>query len=81
LIEEKYLINEKLFINFTRRFEEAKYSGHDLSREISESALSDYNQILKAILAQDTRFRIALKYFKALLRKKPLFIEYAKGKA
>lgn len=74
LIDKKYAIAENLFFRFTERFEEAKYSSHNLKPEVSRLVLEDYNQILKIIFAQHKKIAIAYNYFKALVNKTPLFI-------
>ncbi|MBU0547961.1 MAG: hypothetical protein KJ710_00940 [Candidatus Omnitrophica bacterium] len=74
LADEKYAINDNLFLRFTQRYEEAKYSSHIFPPEASHSILEAYNQILKIVFAQHKKRTLACRYLKALISKTPFFI-------
>jgi len=74
LADEKYAIKDNLFLGFTQRYEEAKYSSHNFPPETSLSALDAYNHILKIIFAQHKKRTLVYKYLQALINSTPFFI-------
>ena len=74
LIERKLSIKNNLFLRFTEKFEEAKYSHHVLQSSDASLALSDYNNFLKILFSQQSKIDLFFKYCLALIHKIPLFI-------
>ncbi|MCX5702981.1 MAG: hypothetical protein NT066_00555, partial [Candidatus Omnitrophica bacterium] len=73
-IEQRYSIENNLFLKLTKKFEEAKYSQHILAPEGGDLALNDYNDFLKALLASQNKFSLVLRHCLILLRRRPLFV-------
>jgi len=78
LIEEEYEITGDLFLRFTQTFEEAKYSKHKLSQEISHIIIDDYNGILKKLLSGHKIIVMMYISFRFLLNNTPTFIPKAR---
>jgi hypothetical protein len=74
LVREKYSIRDNLFLRFTSRFEEAKYSRHVLDADAALSALDDYNNFLQTLFSRYNRVSLFAKYCLALVRRTPFFI-------
>ncbi len=74
LVQESYSIENDLFLRFTAKFEEARYSGHTLSRRDASLALTDYNDFLTILLSRYNKPALFLKYCLTLLGRIPLFI-------
>lgn len=74
LVQKSYSIEDNLFLRFTVKFEEARYSHHALSKHDASLALNDYNNFLKIVFSRYGKFPLFLKYCLALLRRMPLFI-------
>jgi len=74
LVQESYSIENDLFLRFTAKFEEARYSGHTLSRRDASLALTDYNDFLTILLSRYNKPALFLKYSLTLLGRIPLFI-------
>ncbi len=62
------------FINFTSRFEEAKYSVHPFESQDALSILSEYNYFIKIMLSHYDKVDLFFKYCLTLLKTKPLYI-------
>jgi hypothetical protein len=73
-VQNRYSIEDSLFLRFTARFEEAKYSRHILQHSDATAVLDDYNRLLKIIFRHYRHIFLYLKYCSALLRRIPLFI-------
>lgn len=74
LVQKKYSIRDNLFLRFTARFEEAKYSRHILGSDVAVSALNDYNNFLEILFSHYNRPSLFAKYCLALVRRTPLFM-------
>jgi len=74
LIEKRYSIKDNLFLRFTEKFEEAKYSKHILQFEYAYSVLNDYNGFLKVLFSNHNKFFLLLRYCLTLLHRRPLSI-------
>jgi len=74
LVDEKYALKDKLFLKFTQRYEEAKYSLHTFPPETSLQALDAYNHILMLVFAQYKKRTFIYRYLMAMVSKVPLFI-------
>lgn len=74
LIEDKYSVEGNLFLRFTAKFEEAKYSHHILQYHDAVSALNDYRNFLKILFSRYRKFSLFFKYCLTLLHRKPLFV-------
>lgn len=74
LVQKSYPAGDNLFLGFTVKFEEAKYSHHILQLKDAYSALDDYNNFLKALFSRHGKACLCLKYCLALLQKRPFFI-------
>lgn len=70
----KYALDKDIFLRFTVKFEEAKYSFHSLKQEDAQVALDDYNNLLKDVLERyKTRSRLYA-YCVSLFYRMPLFM-------
>jgi len=74
LVQENYSIQNNLFLNFTTKFEEARYSEHILSKSDAILTLNEYNDFLKILLSRYNKLSIFLKYCLSLLHRIPFFI-------
>jgi len=74
LVEDGYSIKDNLFSRFTAKFEEAKYSCHNLQSNDAASVLDDYHNFLKILFSRYNRFSLFFKYCLTLIYRKPLFI-------
>lgn len=74
LADEKYAIKDSLFLRFTQRYEEAKYSSHIFPLEASHAALEEYNHILKTIFAQQKKRTLIYGHLKAVINRTPFLI-------
>jgi len=74
IVQKNYSIENNLFLRFTAKFEEAKYSHHTLSSRDASLALNDYNYFLKILFSRYNKFSLFLKYSLTLLHRSPLFI-------
>lgn len=75
LIEEKLAIKNRVFLKFTVKFEEAKYSHHILQTADADAALENYNNFIKLLFAKHGKFSLFIKYCSALFHRKPLFLK------
>lgn len=74
IIQQKYSVRENLFLRFTQKFEEAKYSSHPVTRSGAVSAMEDYNRFMDVAVKHYGRVSLSLKYFRLLFSRRPLFI-------
>jgi len=74
MVQKNYSIENNLFLRFTAKFEEARYSHHTLSSRDASLALNDYNYFLKILFSRYNKFSLFLKYCLTLLHRRPLFI-------
>ncbi|MDD5129089.1 MAG: hypothetical protein PHO40_05515 [Candidatus Omnitrophica bacterium] len=74
LADEKYAIKDNLFLKFTQRYEEAKYSSHTFPPESSSVILDAYNQILRIIFTQQRKRILVYRHLQALIKGIPFFI-------
>lgn len=74
LIQKRYSVTDNVFLHFTTKFEEARYSRHFLKSEDALAALSDYNRFLKTLLSRYGKFALFFKYLSTLIQKRPLYI-------
>lgn len=72
LVEEKYSISDKLFLNFTLQFEEAQYSGHILQYVDAASSLGHYNDLLKILFNGRSKISALLIYLRSFIRSIPI---------
>jgi uncharacterized protein YneF (UPF0154 family) len=75
LVEERYVIKNNLFLNFTWKFTEAKYSSHNLVFDDAYAALNGYNDFLEILFSRHTKFSLFTKYCLSLLQLTPLFVK------
>ena len=66
--------SNRIFINFTARFEEAKYSRHSIERGDALVMLSEYNYFMKVMLSHYDKLDLLFRYCLTLLKTKPLYI-------
>jgi len=74
LVEDRYSIKDNLFLRFTTKFEEAKYSYHILESNDAASTLNDYQNFLRILFGHYNNFSLVFKYCLTLIYRKPLFI-------
>ena len=74
LVQKRYSIEDDVFLRFTARFEEAKYSQHTLQSEVAVLVLNDYNNFLKILFSRFNNLLLFFKYCQALFKRTPLFI-------
>ena len=74
LVQKSYVIENNLFLRFTAKFEEAKYSRHVLGLKDARAALGDYNDFLKILFSSYNKFALILRYCLTLLHRRPLSI-------
>jgi hypothetical protein len=81
LVISRYPVEGEVFLSFTKKYEEAKYSRHDIKREDALSALDDYGRSLKMLFSHGSRSSAFFKYCLALYKRTPLFLRVAQGAA
>jgi len=74
LVQKSYVIKNNLFLRFTAKFEEAKYSQHVLGLKDAHAALGNYNDFLKILFSSYNKFALILRYCLTLLHRRPLSI-------
>jgi len=75
LIEKKCSITDGLYLKFTEKFEEVKYSRHDMGPEDADLSFNQYNNLLKALIGNYSKFNWFSKYCQILAKRKPFFIK------
>jgi len=73
-VEARYGIKDRLFLLFTRQYEEARYSRHTLSSQDSLLAINYYNHLLRNVFASYSPTTAFVRYLSLLFFKKPLYI-------
>jgi hypothetical protein len=66
--------SNRTFINFTMRFEEAKYSTHSFALQDALSILSEYNYFIRIMLSYCNKPELFFRYCLTLLKTRPLYI-------
>jgi hypothetical protein len=74
LVEKNYFVKDNLFLEFTMKYAEAKYSRHILINTHAIAALDDYNKFFKMVLGQEGKVGRLLKHLLCLLNRVPLFM-------
>ncbi|MFH1281744.1 MAG: hypothetical protein ABIH91_03405 [Candidatus Omnitrophota bacterium] len=74
LAKQKFLVENNVFLNFTIKFEEAKYSQHVLQDTDLAAALNDYNSFFEGLVKDQSWPTCFHRYCLALLRGRPIFI-------
>jgi len=74
LAGQKFLAKDNTFLNFSKKFEEAKYSQHILQDNDVASALDDYNKFFMKVCKDQSRIRSFYRYCLALAHCRPIFI-------
>ena len=78
VVDNKYQIQDSLFLKFSLKFEEARYSQHSFEEKDSELILAEYNGLLDKILNTGGMFSVLYTYCAALIRTRPIFIRKEK---
>ncbi len=74
LIEAKYPIEDNMFLKFTVKFEEAKYSRHEIKPDDADSAIMAYNDFLKMLSSGHSKYSLFCRYCLALRYLTPFYI-------
>ena len=74
LVEKRHSVENKLFLRFTAKFEEAKYSGHNFPVDDSRLVLDYYNDFIGVLFSKHAKPSFFSKYWLALIYRTPLFI-------
>ncbi|MFH1640436.1 MAG: hypothetical protein ABIA66_00585, partial [Candidatus Omnitrophota bacterium] len=74
LVEKNYPVRDNLFLEFTMKYAEAKYSRHVLENTNALASLDDYNKFLKIVLEQESKVGRLFKHLVCLLKRVPLFV-------
>lgn len=74
LAKQKFLLEENVFLNFSIKFEEAKYSQHFLLDSDVLEAVNDYNAFFEKLCKNQSRMLSIYRYCLALLYCRPIFI-------
>ena len=71
---EVVMLDNNVFLNFSIKFEEAKYSQHALQDSDALAALKDYNDFFQKLCINQSRLMIGYRQALALLHCQPIFI-------
>ncbi|MBL7070312.1 MAG: hypothetical protein ISS27_02435 [Candidatus Omnitrophica bacterium] len=74
VVERKCSIGESLYLRFTEKFEEVKYSRHEVGGKDADLFFNQYNSLLKILAGKYSKFTWFSKYLLILAQKKPFFI-------
>jgi hypothetical protein len=74
LIQKEYSIDINFLVNFTVKFEEARYSSHILTKDDSVFALKQYNDFLMTLFSRYSKVALLIKYCCSILHRTPLLI-------
>ena len=74
LAKQKFLVDNNVFLNFSIKFEEAKYSQHVLQDSDVAAAVSDYNIFFERLCKNQNRVLSFYRYCLALIHCRPIFI-------
>jgi hypothetical protein len=81
LAEQKFLVKDSTFLNFSKKFEEAKYSQHLLPESDVAAALEDYNKFFMKVCKNPSRVLSLYRHCLALAHCRPIFIFLEQKKA
>ena len=73
-VKQKFLVGNNVFLNFSIKFEEAKYSQHVLQDSDVAAAVNDYNNFFEGLCKNKSRLLSFYRYYLALLHCRPIFI-------
>lgn len=74
LVKQKFLVEDNVFLNFTMKFEEAKYSQHILQDSDVAAAVNDYNDFFQKLCKNKNRMLSFYRNYLALIHCQPIFI-------
>jgi hypothetical protein len=74
LAKQKFLVKDNVFLNFSIKFEEAKYSQHVLQDSDVAAAVNDYNNFFERLCKNKSRMLSGYRYCLALVHCRPIFI-------
>lgn len=74
LAKQKFLVKNNVFLNFSIKFEEAKYSQHVLQDSDVAAAANDYNIFFERLCKNQSRMFSCYRYCLALVHCRPIFI-------
>ncbi len=74
LAKQKFLVENNVFLNFSIKFEEAKYSQHVLQDSDVAAAVNDYNNFFERLCKNQNRMLSFYRYCLALIHCRPIFI-------
>jgi hypothetical protein len=74
LAKQKFLVESNVFLNFSVKFEEAKYSQHVLQKTDLAAAVEDYNNFFERLCKNKNRMLSFYRYCLALVHCRPIFI-------
>jgi len=74
LAKQKFLVENNVFLNFSIKFEEAKYSQHLLQDSDVAAAVNDYNIFFEKLCKNQKRALSFYRYCLALIHCRPIFI-------
>ncbi|MFZ2356301.1 MAG: hypothetical protein WAW67_00530, partial [Candidatus Omnitrophota bacterium] len=74
LAKQKFLVKSNVFLNFSIKFEEAKYSQHVLQDSDVAAAVNDYNLFFERLCKDQSRMLSFYRYCLALVNCRPIFI-------
>jgi len=72
--KKKFLLENNVFLNFSVKYEEAKYSKHDLKARDLAGVVNDYNHFFESLCKDQKRTVSFYRYFLALLYRRPIFV-------
>jgi hypothetical protein len=74
LAKKKFALTNNVFLNFSVKYEEAKYSKHVLGSSDLASALNDYNNFFEKLCKNERRSIALYRQCLALLHQRPIFV-------
>ncbi len=74
LAKQKFLVKNNVFLNFSIKFEEAKYSQHVLQDSDVAATVNDYNIFFERLCKNQSRMPSFYRYCLALVHCRPIFI-------
>ena len=74
LAKQRFLVKDNVFLNFSIKFEEAKYSQHVLQDSDVAAAVNDYNNFFEKLCENQSRMLSCYRYCLALVNCRPIFI-------
>ncbi|MDD5129455.1 MAG: hypothetical protein PHS66_00155 [Candidatus Omnitrophica bacterium] len=79
LVKNKFSMEGNNFMNFSIKFEEAKYSNHVLENSHVLSAVGDYNRFFEELFRKQGKLGLLHRYCLSLICRRPIFILSSKG--